>query len=90
MTEKIRCLSKLVLINLTQARVPWEEETSVMELTPLDCPISICGGIVLTDDSYGRPQPTAEGATPGQVVLHYTRKQSEEATESKPISSISP
>lgn len=47
-----------------------------------------CGGIVLTDDLYGRPQPTADGATPGQVVLHYMRKQSEEVTE--PVSSIFP
>lgn len=44
MAEKIRSLCKLVLISLTQVRVTWEEETSVVELTPLDYPISISVG----------------------------------------------
>ena len=44
MAEKVGCLCKLVLVNLTQVRVTWEEESPVVELTQLDCPIGISVG----------------------------------------------
>lgn len=39
-------------------------------------------------DSYGKAQLTGGGATPEQVALDGTRKQVEEAMESKSLSSI--
>lgn len=44
----------------------------------------------LINDWFRRAQPAVSSAAPGQVVLGWIRKQTEQTTESKPVSNTPP
>ena len=73
--------------NLTQARVIWKEKN----LNWGDASIrSSCGAFFLIGDWLERAQPIVGHAIPGLVGLGSKRKQPEQATGSKPVSSTPP
>lgn len=92
-TESINQIDKwskvLVLCHWTQTRVIWEEKTANWEDVPIKL---ICGqaslwSIFLVNDCCGRAQNTLGGINPRQMVLTCLRKQAEQATGSRLVSS---
>ena len=76
----------VLIVSLTQPRVTWEEGTSIEELTQSDW---LClWGIFLTNDRYGREQPTVGGTIPRQVGMDYTTGLGKHE-EMEPISTLS-
>lgn len=60
------------------------------KMLPCDWPAGKSVGIFLIDDSRGRAQLTVGGAIPGQAAQDGTRKQAEQTTVGKTVSSTPP
>lgn len=80
----------LVFVNVTQARVIWEEELQLRKTSPSYGPTTSLWGIFLFSDQSGRAQATVVGAIPGQVVLSCIRKQTQQVVMSKSVHSTLP
>jgi hypothetical protein len=70
----------MVFLYFIQAKVIWEEESSIEKRSRVDRVI----GIFLISDHWGSAQPLVGDAIPGLVVLGSIRKQAEQAKMSKP------
>lgn len=90
--EKSHLLSSLLtslcqlFCQLAQARVIWKEQPQLKRCFPQIIYRHAYGAFSLLMMDVGGTS-SLNGATPGQVVLGYKRKQTEQALESKPMSS---
>ena len=76
----------LVFVNLVQSRVTWEG--GAPQLRNYLHKIGLWKLVFLVNDGCGRTQPAMGSAIPGQVVLGCMKKQAEQATQSKAVTSI--
>jgi hypothetical protein len=77
-------------VNLTEAKVFGEERTSIGKMPSRLRLQASLEGIFLISNWWGRSQFIMGGFIPALVVLASIRKQAEQATRSKPVSSIPP